>query len=476
MDNKQFICETIEKCAEAITSINRSVWDYAEFGYEEEKSAQKLVQVLRDNGFTVETGIAGIETAFVATFGSGAPVIGILAEFDALPGLSQEAGCPEPRPLPGKDYGHGCGHSALGAGSVGAVLAVKAYLEAGGRPGTIRLYGCPAEETGFGKAFMAKAGSFAGLDMAFSWHPMDQNALMARNVGYYKVRFDFIGHTSHAGAAPELGRSALDASELMNTGVQYLREHVISSARIHYAYLDAGGKAPNIVQDHASLLYFVRAPKLSQSAEILERIKKVAQGAALMTETEVKVTVLGGMSDNIPNPTASRLLLDCYREVGGPDFGEEEFAIARRFLEVLPKAQRERALAIGAKASGCTPEAFAKRPLITAVPTYDPRMLESVSTGSTDVGDVSYLVPTAQITAAIGIPTTGAHTWQFTAQVGTTIGDKGAKAAARALAFACTRIYEDPTLVERAKAELLEETGGAYHSPIPDGITPKEAM
>lgn len=477
MNEKQTICSISAEKENVIAEINQAVWDYAEYGYQEVRSAGKIVETLRKEGFEVEEGIAGIPTAFVGRYGSGKPVIGILAEYDALPALSQKAGEAVPCPLEGKKYGHGCGHSALGAGAAGAAIIVKEYLKEHQGSGTVEIYGCPAEETGFGKSFMVKEGCFEHLDMAFSWHPMDSNASWGtRAVAYYKVRFDFKGRTAHAGGAPHLGRSALDACELMNVGVNYLREHIISDARVHYAYLDCGGEAPNVVQDHASLLYFVRAPKLSQSGEILERIKKIAQGAALMTETSVTVKVLGGLSDNIPNPTATKLLSDCYEETGAPDFGEEEFAVARKFLAALSPEQRAEVLKKGAKMNGVTEEEFAERPLHTAVIPYSPAMRNIVMTGSTDVGDVSYRVPTAQLTAATAIPGTGAHTWQMTAQVGTSIGDKAAVAAARAIALACTKVYENPSLAEKAKAELLEETGGAYISPIPDGVKPGDGM
>lgn len=475
MDTAEFIRQTADEKARQIAKLNQAVWDFAEFGYQEEKSAAKIEEVLKAEGFKVESGLAGIPTAFVGRYGHGKPVIAILAEYDALPALSQQAGVARPCPIPGKAYGHGCGHSALGAGAVGAAVAVKEYLKNRDISGTVELYGCPAEETGFGKAFMVKAHCFDHVDMAFGWHPMDKNASMSvRTVAYYKVRFDFQGRTSHAGAAPELGRSALDACELMNVGVNYLREHVISDARIHYAYLDCGGKAPNVVQEHAALLYFIRAPKLKQSGEILERIRKIAEGAALMTETKVEIKVLGGMSDTIPNPTASKVLSDAFVEMGAPEFGEEEYAIAREFLKAMPEEQKKRVISEGAKRNGVSEEQFEEKPLDSYIQPYTPLMREKVMTGSSDVGDVSYLVPTAQITAAVGIPETGAHTWQMTAQVGSSIGDKACVTVAKAIGLACTRIYENPQLVEQAKKELMEETGGIYVSPIPDGMKPGE--
>ena len=476
MDTKTRIHQIAADKAGIIADMNHSVWGFAEYGYKEFKSAAKLTQVLEDEGFQGERGIAGIETAFVGTYGSGKPVIGILGEYDALPNLSREAGVAERRPIEGQHYGHGCGHSALGAGAVGAALIVKEFLKESGLPGTVKIFGCPAEETGFGKCFMVKEHCFDDLDMCFSWHPMDGNACFPRSVAYYKVRFDFTGKTSHAGGAPELGRSALDACELMNVGVNYLREHIISTARVHYAYLDCGGDAPNIVQGHASLLYFVRAPRLALCDEILTRIKKIAQGAALMTETEVKITVLGGLSDNIPNPTACTLLSNAFIAEGGPDFDEEDYAIARKFLAAMSEGERAKALAAGAKINGISQEEFAKRPLNTTVIPYSEKFREMLSTGSTDVGDVSYLTPTAQFTSTVAVPGTGAHTWQFAAQVGTSIGDKASVAIARAIAYASTMVYEDPSLAEQAKKELLDETHGQYISPIPDGVKPGEGM
>lgn len=262
----------------------------------------------------------------------------------------------------------------------------------------------------------------------------------------------------------------------MNVGVNYMREHVISDARIHYAYLDNGGEAPNVVQDHASLLYFMRAPKLAQSSEILARIKKIAQGAALMTETEVKVRVLGGLSDVIPNPTAFQVLSDAYVEMGGPEFDEEDYAIARKFLAILPEDAKKAMVQKMAVLHKMTPEEFEKRPLNSVVIPYSPLMRQKVLTASSDVGDVSYLVPTAQLTASAAIPGTGHHTWQYTAQVGTSIGGKACLAAAKAIGLACTRIFDDPALADQAKKELLEETGGVYVSPIPDDLTYVDAM
>ena len=476
MNRQEKIQSILEEKKEMITGLNRSIWKYAEGGYQEYRSAAKIKEVLEAEGFQVEEHAAGIETALIGTYGSGSPVIGILAEYDALPNLSQEAGCAQRRPVEGQQYGHGCGHSALGAGAVGAAVIVKEYLKETGLKGTVKLFGCPAEKTGFGKAFMAKAHCFDGLDMCFSWHPEDGNYCFPRTIANYAVRFDFTGTSSHASSAPEQGRSALDACELMNVGVNYLREHVPSSVRIHYAYLDCGGDAPNVVQSHASLLYYVRSPRLSLCGEILERVKKIAQGAAMMTETEVKIRVLGGLNDYIPNPTASKLIADAFVAFGGPDFDEEEFAIARKFLEAMPEEERKKAIAAGAKLNGLSQEEFAARPLSTAAEHYSEKVRETLMPGSTDVGDVSHIAPTGQYMVSAVVMGTGDHTWQFTAQIGTSIGDKAGQAIARAIALACAQVYENPVLAEQARKELLEETGGVYISPIPDGMKPGEGM
>ena len=467
----------IQSKKEQFWEMSDQIWGFAEMRFKEDQSSRLQMEFLRNEGFTVEEGIGDIPTAFSARAGSGRPVIGLLGEYDALPKLSQEADVTVKKPLAEGAPGHGCGHHLLGTGCLEAAVAVKDYLLEHPGQGTIVYFGCPAEEQGFGKGFMAKARCFDGVDMMFTWHPADQNVPMGtRMVANYKVRFDFTGISAHAGAAPEKGRSALDACELMNVGVNYMREHVISDARIHYAYLDNGGEAPNVVQDHASLLYFMRAPKLAQSSEILARIKKIAQGAALMTETEVRVRVLGGLSDVIPNPTAFQVLSDAYVEMGGPEFDEEDYAIARKFLAILPEDDKKAMVQKMAVLHKMTPEEFEKRPLNSVVIPYSPLMRQKVLTASSDVGDVSYLVPTAQLTASAAIPGTGHHTWQYTAQVGTSIGGKACLAAAKAIGLACTRIFDDPALADQAKKELLEETGGVYVSPIPDDLTYVDAM
>ena len=270
-----------------------------------------------------------------------------------------------------------------------------------------------------------------------------------------------------------MGRSALDACELMNVGVNYLREHVPTNVRMHYAYLDCGGEAPNVVQDHAELLYMVRAPKLELAKEVLDRVENVAKGAAMMTDTKMEMTILGGMCDLIPNECLSKVLTEAISEAGGPEFTEAEYAVARSFLTILPEEERKKIVANGAKLNGITEEEYARRPLNTAVTGFNPGMRNVTISASSDVGDVSYKVPVAQMNGACAIPGTGVHTWQMTAQVGTSIAEKAAQAVAVILSLAASKVVRDPSLAEKAKAELLAETGGRYPCPLPDGITPE---
>lgn len=475
MEDKKLIHGILMEKANLISSLNHKIWGYAEPGYQEIQSSREIINTLLQEGFVITENLANISTAFVGTYGHGMPVIGILAEYDALPGLSQSAGCSEYNPIKEDGYGHGCGHCALGAGAVGAAIIVKEYIKRKKISGTVKLFGCPAEETGFGKTIMVKENCFDKIDAAFSWHPLDKNmSLAVRTLAYYKVKFEFRGTTSHAGLAPEKGRSALDACELMNVGVNYLREHIIPDARIHYSYLDSGGKAPNVVQAYSSLLYFIRAPKLYQCNEILERVKKISLGAALMTETEVNVSVLGGISDTIPNPTLSAILSDAYLETGGVEFSEKEFEIGRVFLASMPKQQKDVIVRNGALQNNISEENFLQRPLNTFYIPYNPQMMEKVMMHSSDLGDVSYIVPLGQIAVTVGIPETEVHTWRMTAQVGTSIGDKASQAAAKAIALACIKVYKNPQILEKAKRELVSETKGIYISPIPTTLLPQE--
>ena len=472
MDAKQQVQAAVREKEAAIWELQEAVWSAAELGYEEVKSAASFCQALREQGFVVETGVAGIPTAFVGTYGSGKPVIGILAEFDALSQLGQAAAAPVKTPVPENENGHGCGHSALGAGSFGAVLAIKDYLDKTGKSGTVKLYGCPAEETGYGKTFMTRAGCFEGVDAVFTWHPFDNNAAWGVScLANINIVFNFHGRTAHAAAAPHAGRSALDSCEIMNVGVNYLREHVIPEARMHYAYLDVGGTSPNVVQDHACVHYFLRAPKSAQVQEILARVKDIAKGAALICGTECICEIQSGMSDYIPNPTMSAVIQESLTELGAPEFDGADQALATQFFQSLPEESRQQVLAGLARRFG---EERARE--IAAAPleeTISPLVLTKVAMpGSTDVGDVSYVTPTAQATLAGFCIGTTPHTWQVTGQIGSSIGEKCYLKAGEVLALSAAKVIDQPELCQQAREELLAETGGVYDCPAPDDVLP----
>ena len=311
MTQLEFVGGFIDANAEKITALAREIWGYAELAYEEHRSSAALIRALEESGFSVETGIAGIPTAFRASWssGSGKPVAAFLGEYDALDALSQEAGRPEKEPVCDGAPGHGCGHNLLGVGSLAAALAVKEYLAAEGKDGTIVYFGCPAEEGAGSKQFIARAGCFDDVDFAYTWHPGTENTVSGKGcVAIMGANFTFDGVASHAGGAPHLGRSALDAAELMNVGVNYLREHMIDEARVHYAYSDAGGTAPNVVPAHAVIKYEVRAPKVAQVQELFARVVNIAKGAALMTETVMNYEVTMAFSDYTANRALAELV------------------------------------------------------------------------------------------------------------------------------------------------------------------------
>ena len=470
---KQTVWEEIDKKSAEILEASDQIWGCAETAFTEHQSMKVLCELLRKEGFQVEEGLAGVETAFKGTFGSGKPVIGFLGEFDALSGLDQEAGATEKKQLHAGAPGHGCGHNLLGAGTLAAALAVKAYLEENPGKGTVILFGCPSEEKGNGKTIMARDGIFEGVDAALTWHPDTANAVWTTSsLANVSVFFNFKGVTSHAAAAPELGRSALDAAELMSVGVNYLREHIISDARIHYAYRDVGGIAPNVVQGHSRVHYFIRAPKSWQVQEIYKRVIDVAEGAAKMTGTEMTYELYAGLSDFIPNHVLSEVLYEALEEVGGPEFDEADFALAKRFFtETATADELEAKKAAVKKKYGQEAEAFMERPLNTRI---EPLVWAGrVLPGSTDVGDASYVMPTAQLTTATATFGTAAHTWQMTAHGNTEIAHKAMLTAGKAMALAGIMLFEDPELVKRAREEWLGETGGVYECPIPDGVGPR---
>ena len=450
--------ETILQAIEAKRSVLNDtadfLWDHPETAFTEFESAKYICDVLRKEGFTVEENVAGIATAFSGTFGSGKPVIGILGEFDALSGLSQVAGIAQQVSAGGQN-GHGCGHNLLGAGSLGAAIGVKAWLEKTGKSGTVIYYGCPGEEGGSGKAFMARDGVFDGLDAAFCWHPDSVNKVYtSTHLANYQILYKFDGIAAHAAAGPHLGRSALDAVELMNMGVQFLREHIPTSCRIHYAITDTGGFSPNVVQAHAEVLYLIRGVNNQVAKDLYARVNDIAQGAALMTGTKESHQFIKACSNTIVNTPMMELLQKKMEAIDLPQVTEEQVAYAREMAKTLTNS----------------PSANPEDPLNT---TLQPLDREKQGFGSTDVGDVSWVCPTAQILTAAVAKGTPAHSWQWTAQCKTDLARETTLYAAKVLAAAAVELMEDPELLQKAKDDHARRVGpNGYICPIPEGAKP----
>jgi aminobenzoyl-glutamate utilization protein B len=417
--------------------IAMQIWDYAEVGYKEVKSSGLLQKTLTDNGFTVKAGVADIPTAFVASYGSGSPVIGILAEFDALPGLAQQA-VPVKTPIEGKNAGHGCGHHLFGTASVAAGIEIKKLIAEKKLTGTIRVYGCPAEEGGSGKVYMVRAGLFNDVDIVVHWHPGDGNSVtLTSALANRSAKFRFHGLAAHAAAAPDKGRSALDGVESMDYMVNMMREHIPQETRIHYVITN-GGKAPNVVPDFAEVYYYVRHPKKEEVVRIFDWVVAAAQGAAMGTQTTMDYEIIGGTHDLLLNKTLAVDMQSNLQEVGGVSYtpAETEFAqkIQASFTYKVPAIET----------------AAVVKPL---------KGDEDAGGGSTDVGDVSYTVPTVGLQAATWVPGTPAHSWQATACGGTDIGAKGMMVAAKTMALTVIDLFTDPVLVAAAKEEFKKDKG-----------------
>ena len=472
--DKQEALRSLDEKAGVLFSVSDSIWDNPETDYTENVSSSILKEALKKEGFTVESNLAGIPTAFSGTFGSGSPVIGILGEFDALPGLSQKAGIAQKEPLEKGGNGHGCGHNLLGAGSLAAAVAVKEYLKEKKCPGTVVYFGCPAEEGGSAKAFLARDGVFSHVDIALSWHPNNMNAVWAfSSLANVKVRYSFKGISAHAGTSPHLGRSALDALELMNMGVQFLREHIIPEARVHYAITNTGGDAPNVVQAEAESVYLIRAPKNSQVKEIYERVNQIAKGAAMMCGVDVTIRLEKACSNILVNHSLEKVLYENMKAVGLPQYSEEEYSFAKAIQDTLPnrtkladrfeKIMGEKGRQIGAE--------YDKKSIYSFIMPYQPS--EKPISGSSDVGDVSWVCPTSQIVAATCAGGTPEHTWQMVAQGKSSIAHKGLLYAGKVLAAAAIDLLESPELVAAAKEEFKKKTGDDGSQPLlPPDVKP----
>lgn len=476
MNKRERISGIINEKSHMFNEVSDKIWEYAETRFEEYKSSELLCSVLREEGFQVEKGTAGMDTAFVASFGGGKPVIGILAEYDALSGMSQKAGTSVKEPVECGGSGHGCGHHALGTGALAAAVAVKEYMKENNLKGTVRLYGCPGEEGGAGKSFMAREGAFDDLDAVLTWHPSSLNAVVPLStLANVHVCYKFHGVSAHAAMCPHLGRSALDAVELMNVGVNYLREHVIPEARMHYAVTNAGGKSPNVVQADAEVLYLIRAPKTPQVREIYERVCNVAKGAALMTGTTCEIELQSGYSNVIPNRTLEKVLHSSFMQAGATEADEQDVKFAEEMRSTL--TENEKAgdlnmvrLVAGKDAKGMV-EMLKDRPLADVLMPYAP--IDKALPGSTDVGDVSWIVPTAQISTACYAFGTPGHSWQLVSQGTSEAFHKGMLKAGEVLALSTIELMENPELVEEAKEELKDTLNGeSYVCALPEDMKP----
>lgn len=417
--------------------VANEIWEFAELGYQEEQSSALLQQTLSDEGFTIARGVAEIPTAFVASYGSGSPVIAILGEYDALPGMSQKA-VPY-RVSNNAPAGHACGHHLFSTASAAAAITLKNYLAGTKQSGTIKFYGCPAEEGGSGKVYMTRAGLFDGVDVALHWHPGDNNAANpAASLANKSAKFRFYGVSAHAAINPEKGRSALDGVEAMNHMVNLMREHIPSSARIHYA-ITSGGKAPNRVPDFAEVYYYVRHGKRDVVMELFERLVNAANGAALGTGTTVDYEMIGGVHELLGNEVLQTLVYTTMNQLGGFEYTTEEVAFAEEILKTLNKPLDLRG--------------------VHDIMPYDPNQSAGAST---DIGDVSFTVPTVGFSTATWVPGVYAHTWQAVACGGTSIASKGMLLAAKTLALTGMQLLDDPKYVDAAQKEFLTKRGSNF--------------
>ncbi len=464
MQNTARIWDLVEDRRADYLALSDRIWGMPEIAYTEYRSVAEHRAMLEQEGFSITDEPAGIPTAVIGEAGSGGPVIAFLGEYDALPGLSQEAGAAEHKPLPGNGYGHGCGHNMLGSAALLAATAYKKYLEENGLPGTVRYYGCPAEEGGAAKAFMVRDGLFDDVDAAITWHPAAITRVDdARSLANTRIDFTFKGRASHAAAAPHLGRSALDGVELMNVGVNYLREHVPQDSRIHYAMIDSGGIAPNVVQAKATVRYAIRSRDIHGMKALNERVIKVAKGAAMMTETEVEVRVLSAVSNLLGNTPMEEAMFANMQRLGPVEFDEAD----RDYARVIQGTLSDEDIASDYARSGA--DIRQNTPLCDFIVPLEAEGEAMI--GSTDVGDVSWAVPTVQArvaTHAIGTP---GHSWQITAQGKSGPAHKGLVYAAKVMAGTAVDLLADPDLLESAKVDhRARTTRTPYESPIPAGV------
>ena len=472
MQAKKLILEQINQQDEELAFIAKTIWDHPQVALQESHASKLLAEKLAADGFEISWGAGGMPTAFVAEWGQGAPIIGFLGEYDALPGLSQELSS-EKSPIVDGGPGHGCGHNLFGTACMASVMALKTALQASGSPGTIRFYGCPAEETLVGKTFMARDGVFDDLDAAISWHPGDTNIVWnGSSLAMNSFRVNFHGLAAHAGGSPWLGRSALDGVMLMDAGVNYMREHVPPDTRIH-SVVTSGGQAPNVVPAFAQVWYFVRAPQRDQVEEIYRWMQDIAQGAALMSGTRHEIEFLTGCYEILPNDVMSDLLYEKMAEIDDMRFSEQEREFAKALQATFPEGSVKRGFDWTQLSSSAQLDpAEIEDPLWQRVLPHSPT--PPLLGGSTEVADVSWITPTSQITTTCWPLGTPGHSWQTVASSGSSIGGKGMIFAAKAMALAGYDLLTKPDLLAQAKAEFQRALGDrVYVSPLPPEATPK---
>ncbi|MEM7343277.1 MAG: amidohydrolase [Chloroflexota bacterium] len=472
MDSQDIIVNYINDQDEKLCYIAKEIWDHPQVALQEEFAAKLLAQELEADGFSIEWGAGQMSTAFIATWGEGSPTIGFLGEYDALPGLSQEMSTTK-TPIEADGPGHGCGHNLFGTACLASVMALKAAMIEQGIQGTLRFYGCPAEETLVGKTFMARDGVFDDLDAAISWHPASTNIVWnGSSLALNSFKVNFHGVASHAGAEPHLGRSALDSVMLMDVGVNYLREHIMQEARIH-SVVTSGGQAPNVVPAYAQVWYFIRAPHREQVDDIYARMLDIAKGAALMSGTTHDIEFITGCYDVLPNNTLSNLLLEKMQAVNDIRFTKQERAFAKELQATFPERAVERNFEWMASSAS-----IELNPEMIDDPLWE-QVLPHSSTpplmgGSTEVGDVSWITPTGQLTTCCWPLGTPGHSWQTVTSSGSSIGNKGMIFAAKGMALAGLDLFTKPDLLAQAKADFDKARNGkTYVTPLPDNAVPK---
>ena len=440
--SKSEVIEDLDSKSAEYAAIAKKIWGFAEVGFQETQSSALLQETLTKNGFKIEAGVAGMPTAFVASYGTGKPVIAILGEYDALPGVAQQA-VPEKRTIEGQRAGHACGHHLFGTASSAAAIAVKQWLIANKRPGTIRFYGTPAEEGGSGKVYMVREGLFKDVDAVINWHPGPVNsASPGTSLANKTGKFRFYGVASHAAAAPHRGRSALDGVEAMDAMVNMMREHVTPETRLHYV-ITRGGEAPNVVPAFAEVYYYVRHPDRAEVKSVWDRIVNAANGAALGTDTKVEVEITGGVHDLLPNETLSKAMFENLKQIGGFTMTDEEMKFGTEIQKTFT----------------------GRVPPMTSTQEIAGYQLRAGS-ASTDVGDVSWIVPTVGMSAATWVPGTAAHSWQAVAAGGTSIGMKGMMVAAKSMSLTAIDLFSNPTLLNDAWKEFKEKTAGYQYEAL----------